>query len=189
MAKLNGFEIKGLKNTRTDNDEMLLGGNVYYEGKKVGYVEETPGEEPPVFTIQEDYEDAWEESLRLFCDARSIAKKEEKMRVQEESDFLKELKRFVECEVFYYLVAAKEWERIYKRESKETDVTLAVFEEVNEDIGCRTGAYKLYVTSEAEKVKKLSEQFPTLNDEDEPISWIFSTFEKIEDFDIKKETL
>jgi len=37
MSKINGFELKGIKNFRGHEEEELIQGNVYYKGKKIGY--------------------------------------------------------------------------------------------------------------------------------------------------------
>lgn len=183
MANINGFELKGLKNNRNDG-ETLISGNVYYRGRKVGYAEEMPETEPPRFVIQKEWEEKWVEALKFFCEERQVIYQE----AWENRD-KSEMRPFVECELFYYLIVSKEWERIFKREVKEEHLTLVVLEEVNVDEGCRTGGYKAYVTREPETVRETMTSLPDTNHDGERIAWAFLCFEKIEDFDIKKETI
>lgn len=181
MAKVNGFELKGLKNTRTEN-ETLISGNVYYDGKKVGYAEEMAETEPPQIFIQEEWMEKWKETLEFFCEERQVIHEDVWAGKEKE-----EMRRFVECELFYYLIVSKEWERIFKREVKQ-NASLVILEEVNLDEGCRTGGYKAYVTSEPENIRDASAEFPDKNTDGEQIRWAFLCFEKIEDFDMQKET-
>lgn len=178
MAKILDFEIKGLKTSRTDNGEVLLSGNLYYCGKKVGDVQEMPDMEPPMFTLPLELEAKWREALDLF--------RKKRLNAIEMSSPLP--KSFIECELFYYVIAVKEWERLLKRESKKQKMTLVVFEQLDQELLCRTGGYKVYVTSEPESFAGMLETLPKLGDNNEEITWAMSTFADLEEFDIKKET-
>lgn len=134
--------------------------------------------EPPMFTLPLELEAKWREALDLF--------RKKRLNAIEMSSPLP--KSFIECELFYYVIAVKEWERLLKRESKKQKMTLVVFEQLDQELLCRTGGYKVYVTSEPESFAGMLETLPKLGDNNEEITWAMSTFADLEEFDIKKET-
>lgn len=140
MASVKGFEVKAVKGFRGKEGEALQQANLYYENKKVGFLSDDADGGVPVIQVNEDYASKWADAVAYFkeylYDNNQVASQEE---------------------LFYYLLAIKEWEQVAKKEFQKGMTKFVVLEEFEKTNGYRTGAYKLFACNTDEDVGSIGD--------------------------------
>lgn len=121
MAKINGLELKNLKNFRGHEDELLYQGNIYLEGKKIGEWKQNYMSGPDELYISDEYDlrkltdkiiELNNGKEDLFC--YELTNREEYSPWGGLKDFCVEI-------LLSHLVDLKDWEKLYKKAEKKYD--------------------------------------------------------------------
>lgn len=178
MPSVYGFEFRELSMCSKNIGERLLSATIYFDGEPVGFVHEGIDMKPPHFTIPSRLEREWHDALRGFYE----------MKIRTLSGQAYSLQN-VECELFYYLISAMEWEHYFIQESRDTDITLIIYEEIDESLHCRTGGYRTKVLRHIETTSPISTRIHNVQESTSSPGWIETHFMTLSDFHIKKETI
>lgn len=165
MAKIKGFEVKAVKTVRGEQNEQLLQANLYYEGKRIGHLQEQSGIDPAI-VIEARYQEKWTEALSFFKGYSSL---------DNNIDWNNEL--------FDHLIALKEWEKLFKKEIEFSGNILVVFEEIDAFDGYRTGGYTVFVVKNAEEMAFIEEKFLFSTAGDSPVKYLKHVFRILDEFD------
>ena len=178
MPSVYGFEFREVSKCSKNIGEHLVSATIFFDGEPVGFVHEGIGVNPPDFTILSRLEREWDDALHAFY--------EKKVRAISGHPYSP---HNVECELFYYLISAMEWESCFIQESKNTDITLIIFEEIDESLQCRTGGYRTKVLRHTETTSPISTRIHNVQESESLPGWIETHFRTLSDFHIKKETI
>ncbi len=128
MAKINGFEVKGLYFGKGHEDETIVDGNVYLKGKKIGEFRSsrTGGcmdiriPNPENYKILNETCKKYIENFPEYFDGSGI--------------LWPESPSWFDCEMFILeLVTIKDWEKIFKREVKKGAVSMVMLFNMEEN--------------------------------------------------------
>lgn len=120
MAKINGLELKNLKNFRGHEDELLYQGNIYLEGKKIGEWKQNYMSGPDELYISDEYD-----MKKLTDKIVELNKGKEDPFCYEMTNTMEqyspwgELKDYCVEILLSHLVDLKDWEKEYKKAEKK----------------------------------------------------------------------
>ena len=148
MAKINGFEIKGIKDFRGHDGMPLQQGNIYYNGKPVGfYSDDAWGGEPTV-----DFNGERDRQSKLNKAAQSAA---EAYYTKYPQETLIEGMEVTASDLFLILLGLCDYEKQFKKYRKQGYQNLTVLSEENA-YDCKVIAHqKEDISAELQKKYKI----------------------------------